>query len=98
MTTVEGVAGLEITGERQERYDEVLTPQALSLVALLHRELNGRRTELLAARQRRIEDLAGGGSLDFLPDTAGVREDDSWTVAPPAPGLEDRRVEITGPT
>jgi malate synthase len=98
MTTVEGVAGLEITGARQERFDEVLTPQALSLVALLHRELNGRRRELLAARQRRIDDLAAGGTLDFLPETASVREDDSWTVAAPAPGLEDRRVEITGPT
>ena len=36
--------------------------------------------------------------LDFLPETAHIRADDSWRVAPPAPGLVDRRVEITGPT
>src|SRR5246127_1989389 len=36
--------------------------------------------------------------LDFLPETAGIREDASWRVAAPAPGLIDRRVEITGPT
>ena len=36
--------------------------------------------------------------LDFLGGTRGIREDLSWRVAPPAPGLVDRRVEITGPT
>ena len=36
--------------------------------------------------------------LDFLPETAGIREDLTWRVAQPAPGLVDRRVEITGPT
>ena len=42
--------------------------------------------------------LAAGGTLDFLEETRDVREDDSWRVADPAPGLVDRRVEITGPT
>ena len=42
--------------------------------------------------------IADGGSLDFLAETRAVREDDSWRVAEPAPGLVDRRVEITGPT
>jgi malate synthase len=36
--------------------------------------------------------------LDFLPATAHIREDTTWRVAPPAAGLIDRRVEITGPT
>ena len=37
--------------------------------------------------------------LDFLPrDRAAIRADRAWRVAPPAPGLVDRRVEITGPT
>ncbi len=98
MSTVEGVSGLEITGARLERGDEVLTPRALELIALLHRELNPRRLELLRARQERVRALAAGGTLDFLPETEGVREDPSWQVAAPAPGLVDRRVEITGPT
>ncbi|MGY1590546.1 malate synthase A [Geodermatophilus sp. SYSU D00708] len=98
MSTIADVSGLEVTGPWGERFDEVLTPRALELVALLHRELNGRRLELLDARRARVEALAAGGTLDFLPETAHVRDDDSWQVADPAPGLVDRRVEMTGPT
>lgn len=90
--------GVEITGPLHERYDEVLTPQALELIALLQRELGPRRTELLERRTERVQRLAEGGTLDFLEETRAVREDDSWRVADPAPGLIDRRVEITGPT
>jgi len=95
MSTVDGV---EITGPMGPRFDEILTPQALELIAQLHREFNGRRLERLQARQERIQALAEGGTLDFLPETAHIREDDSWRVAPPSPGLVDRRVEMTGPT
>jgi len=90
--------GLTITAEIGERDPEVLTPAALDLIVTLHRQLGARRLELLGARQRRRQELADGGTLDFLPETAHVRADDSWTVAAPAPGLVDRRVEITGPT
>ena len=45
--------------------------------------------------QRRLD---AGEQLDFPKETAHIRADPSWTCAPPAPGLEDRRVEITGPT
>ena len=90
--------GVEITGPLHDRFEEILTPTALELVALLQRELGGRRTELLAVRQTRVDDLAAGGTLGFLDETRSVREDESWRVADPAPGLVDRRVEITGPT
>ncbi|MGI8900205.1 MAG: malate synthase A [Nocardioides sp.] len=90
--------GVEITGPMEERFEEILSPAALELVARLHRELNGRRQELLALRRKRVEDLAAGGNLAFLEETRAIREDDSWRVADPAPGLVDRRVEITGPT
>jgi malate synthase len=90
--------GIEITGPMLERFDEILTPRALELIGTLHRELNGRRLELLARRRERFADLAAGGTLDFLDETREIREDDSWQVAEPAPGLVDRRVEITGPT
>ena len=72
--------------------------RALELVGLLHRELGARREELLARRGERFRLLAEGGTLDFLEETRGIREDDSWRVAEPAPGLVDRRVEMTGPT
>ncbi|WP_432843960.1 malate synthase A [Dactylosporangium sp. CA-092794] len=82
----------------QDRYDEILTPAALSFLAELHHRFEPTRRELLAARERRYAELAAGGSLGFLAETKDVREDDSWRVAPPAPGLVDRRAEITGPT
>jgi malate synthase len=90
--------GVEITGPKGDRFDEVLTPDAVSLVAALQRELGPRRAELLAARTARQVDLSAGGTLDFLPATQAVRDDPDWRVAAPAPGLVDRRVEITGPT
>jgi malate synthase len=95
MTASEGV---EITGPDGDRYDEILTPEALGLIASLEREFGPRRAELLAARAARQEELSAGGMLDFLPGTQQIRQDTSWRVAPPAPGLVDRRVEITGPT
>jgi malate synthase len=93
-----GTERVEITGPYGDRYDEILTPQAIDLIAALHAELGPRRSELLAARRRRQAELSGGAMLDFLPETAGIREDLHWRVAAPAAGLVDRRVEITGPT
>jgi len=91
-------SGVEIAGPAGSRYDEILTPEALDLVALLHRELGQRRRDLLEARAQRQDELSAGGMLDFLTSTERIRSDTSWRVAPPAPGLIDRRVEITGPT
>jgi len=93
-----GSDGIEVIGPHGDRYDEILTPDALALVARLQRELSPRRAELLAARDRRQEALSAGGTLEFLAGTQAIRDDGSWRVAPPAPGLVDRRVEITGPT
>jgi malate synthase len=99
MTQAVGSAdGVTVAGEPGERYGEVLTDRALGLLALLHRRFDGRRRELLAAREERYARLAAGETLDFRPETKDIREDPTWRVAPPAPGLVDRRVEITGPT
>jgi malate synthase len=91
-------SGVEIAGPSGSRYEEILTPEALDLIGVLHRELGQRRLDLLAARAARQEELSAGGTLDFLTSTEAIRSDTSWHVAPPAPGLVDRRVEITGPT
>ncbi len=87
-----------VIGPMEERYVEVLSPKALELILLLHEALAGRRAEALARRRRRQAEISIGQPLDFLPETSGIRADESWRVAPPAPGLVDRRVEITGPT
>ena len=93
MTTPEGV---QITRDNGERYEEVLTSPALAFLADLHRTFDARRLALLKARDDRYQELAAGGTLDFLPETQEIR-DAQWQVAPAAPGLVDRRVEITGP-
>jgi malate synthase len=90
--------GVTVLCPFHERYDEILTPEAVGFLATLQREFGARRQQLLAARAKRQQELSSGGMLDFLPETAEIRADDAWRVAPPAPGLEDRRVEITGPT
>ena len=88
---------IEIQAPLHERFDEVLTDDALAFVGELHERFEPRRRELLRLRGERREELAAGGTLDFLGDTRDVREGD-WRVAPPPPDLQDRRVEITGPT
>ena len=87
---------VEVNGGLIERADKVLTPLALQLLASLHRRFNGQRLELLAARERRQQQLDDGVLPQFLAETRRVREAD-WRIAPVPADLADRRVEITGP-
>ncbi|MGW6288932.1 malate synthase A [Streptomyces sp. NPDC055107] len=87
-----------VDAEPLPRQEEVLTDAALAFVAELHRRFTPRRNELLALRGERRAEIARTSTLDFLPETAAVRADDSWKVAPAPAALNDRRVEITGPT
>ncbi|MBQ1023591.1 malate synthase A [Micromonospora sp. C95] len=87
----------EIIGPMAERFDEVLTGEALDFLVALDSEFAARRVALLDTRRARRDRYATGQLPDFLPETAAVRDDPTWQVAAPAPGLEDRRVEITGP-
>lgn len=74
----------------------ILTPDALAFLEELHHRFRARRDERLEARAERRSRIAAGESLDFLPETAAVRESD-WSVAPAPAALTDRRVEMTGP-
>jgi malate synthase len=89
--------GIELRGPREGRAAEVLTPEALSFVADLHRQFDPTRRRLLDERLRRQERIDAGELPDFLEETHAVREGD-WRVAPAPADLQDRRVEITGPT
>ena len=80
------------------RFDEILTPEALAFVGKLDAVVAGRRAELLIARDERQRAINQGGNLDFLAETAEIRDDPSWQVAPVPAALADRRCEITGPT
>ncbi len=96
MSSAPTVDGVQIR-DWKDGYEQVLTADALGLLARLQREFGPRRAELLRRRSARDAELAGGALPDFRPETREVRGGD-WKVAPPAPGLVDRRVEITGPT
>lgn len=89
-------AGVEIRGPEVPGMAEILVPEAMELVAKLHREFDGRRKELLAAREERQLRIDAGERPDFLPETADVRAGD-WTCAPVPADMQDRRTEITGP-
>ena len=89
--------GVEVAGPTVERETEILTPEALTFVAALHREFAATRDELLTRRIARREEVARTGTLAPLPETAEIRAGD-WQVAPAPADLTDRRCEITGPT
>ena len=89
--------GVTLRGGVSQRYGEILSPQALTFVAKLARKFEGRRRELLALRARRQAEFDAGRLPDFLPETRPIRETD-WTVGQVPRDLQDRRVEITGPT
>jgi malate synthase len=88
---------LTVTGPDVERGEQILTREALAFVADLQQRFGARRDELLAARRTRRDEISRTGRLDFLAETAEVRASD-WQVAPAPADLQDRRVEITGPT
>ncbi|HEV3103201.1 MAG TPA: malate synthase A, partial [Candidatus Dormibacteraeota bacterium] len=87
----------EVKGRIEGRAGEVLTPDALSFLGRLQREFGGRRQDLLRKRDERQALLDAGEMPQFLPSTAQIR-DAEWTVAKAPTDLQDRRVEITGPT
>ena len=89
---------LRITGPLNDRFDEILTPDVLAFLTELHHRFAGRRLDRLADRMRRRFEIGNGHDPRFREDTAHIREDADWRVAGAGPGLEDRRVEITGPT
>ena len=82
--------------ELEAQHRDVLTPDALEFVSLLHRELNPTRLALLDRRHERQRALDAGERPDFLAETRSVREGD-WRVAQAPADLQDRRCEITGP-
>ena len=91
-----GSDGIEVTGPRGDRYDEILTPDALALVARLQRELGPRRAELLAARDRRQEALSAGGTLEFLAGTQAIRKPTSPIAKAIAPEVPTPTQKNTG--
>ena len=89
--------GLVIHGPMKPGFEEILSSEALSLLADVHRRFDGERKRLLQERLDRQARLdAGEEILDFPSETQAIRNGE-WTVPPAPADLQDRRVEITGP-
>ncbi|HZO74313.1 MAG TPA: malate synthase A [Ktedonobacteraceae bacterium] len=94
--TTQFAEGIEIKAPITPEFAQILTPEAMNLVAKLARSFETRRQELLQRRVQRQAEIDAGKLPDFLPETAHIRQQD-WTIAPIPADLQDRRVEITGP-
>lgn len=89
--------GIEIDHIDIAGAQDVLSADALEFVAKLHRAFDGERRRLLDLRAARQVKFDAGALPDFLPETKEIRGAD-WKVASVPVPLQDRRVEITGPT
>jgi malate synthase len=96
VSTFHATDAIRLLGEMKERYDEILTPQALEFVAKLQRKFNPERLRLMNLRKERQARIDAGELPDFLPETAHIRTGD-WKIGTVPDDLQDRRVEITGP-
>jgi len=90
--------GIDILGEIRPEYEQILTPEATDFLAQLARKFTARRDDLLKQREVRQQAIDAGQLPDFLVETESIRNDLTWKVAPVPADLQDRRVEITGPT
>ncbi|MFJ8671701.1 malate synthase A [Streptomyces sp. NPDC093589] len=97
MSTTELTSRVQVLGAPGRRFEEILTPAALDFLGSLAHAFADRYRDVLTERRRRALRLSSGSPLDFSRATSAIRADPDWRVAPPAPGLADRRVEITGP-
>lgn len=88
--------GVEVLGHLEPGYRDILTHEALTFLAGLHRRFEKRRQSLLRYRKERQAELDQGALLMFPHETADIRAGE-WTVRPAPADLQDRRVEITGP-
>ena len=90
-------SGIQILGSILPGFETILSPEALCFLEELEQHFSERRKGLLANRAKRQEDLDRGVMPDFLEETADIRKS-HWKVRPAPVDLQDRRVEITGPT
>jgi malate synthase len=87
-----------IVGDESPEQDRILTPEAINFLAKLERKFRARLLELLEERKLVQAQIDSGKPPGFLAETTSIREDPSWKTAPTPPDLQNRRVEITGPT
>ncbi|HIF5566349.1 TPA: malate synthase A [Vibrio parahaemolyticus] len=88
---------LEVTGALAPEHQAIFPVEAQTFLSLLCEKFAGRVEELLEAREEKQARIDAGELPYFLPDTQDIREG-SWKILGIPQDLQDRRVEITGPT
>ena len=88
---------LEVTGTLSPEHQAVFPVEAQNFLSTLCAKFAGRIDSLLAAREEKQAAIDAGELPDFLQDTQDIREG-SWKILGIPQDLQDRRVEITGPT
>lgn len=96
-TSLEIQDKITILGPMRPEFEEILTPSALNFVAFLANKFSARREALIQARVARQAELDLGALPDFREETRYIREG-NWKISPIPADLQDRRVEITGPS
>ena len=90
-------APLSVGAPVPAEHQPIVSPEALDFIAAINERFGARVAALLKAREERQKRIDAGELPDFLTETKSIR-DSEWTVAPVPKDLQDRRVEITGPT
>jgi malate synthase len=88
---------ITVRGHTEDGFEQILSGPALSFLTALNAEFCPRIFALMAERRARQAAIDAGELPDFLDSTRDIREAD-WRVRKVPGDLEDRRVEITGPT
>ncbi|PFG46268.1 malate synthase [Vibrio sp. ES.051] len=88
---------LEVTGVVAPEHQVIFPVEAQTFLSLLCEKFARRVEPLLEAREEKQARIDAGELPDFLPETQDIREG-SWKILGIPPDLQDRRVEITGPT
>lgn len=88
---------LDVIGSLSPQHQAIFPLEAQTFLSLLCDKFAARTDELLATREEKQARIDGGELPDFLPETQDIREG-SWKIQGIPQDLQDRRVEITGPT
>ncbi|EKO3388994.1 malate synthase A [Vibrio fluvialis] len=88
---------LEVTGTLSSAHQAIFPVEAQTFLSELCAQFASRVDTLLAAREQKQSQIDQGQLPDFLKETQDIREG-SWKILGIPQDLQDRRVEITGPT
>jgi malate synthase len=94
-TVDQAAGGVRVLGPT-DGTEDILTPEALTVMAEVQRAHGSRRQDLLRRRDERAAAFRAGERPGLLGETAEIRGGD-WQVPAAPADLTDRRCEITGP-